>query len=140
MNGKKAKAARRAQREAASMVVSVLHRATNETTESFGKRMYRAVVAQAVADGEPLSQRCVDVAETRARCWFADEPDLALGHNPPRDQRVIKFLIDTLADPNLGSGIGCRKTPPQTIILTLKTQKQRAVDDHHVAPIRPWAG
>jgi hypothetical protein len=99
MNGKKAKAARRAQREAASMVVSVLHRATNETTESFGKRMYRAVVAQAVADGEPLSQRCVDVAETRARCWFADEPDLALGHNPPRDQRVIKFLIDTLADP-----------------------------------------
>lgn len=93
--------ARRAQRETKGdgMFVTVLRRNPNETTADFWKRSYPSIVAQAVADGEPLNQNCVDVAEIRARCWFADEPDLQLGHNPPRDPRVIEFLIDTLADP-----------------------------------------
>ena len=99
----KAKAAWRAHREAKAkagdMFVTVLRKKPDETTADFWKRSYPAIVAQAIADNEPLNQDCVDVAERRARCWFADEPDLTLGHNPPRDPRVIKFLIDTLADP-----------------------------------------
>ena len=100
MNAKKAKAARRAQREEKGdgMFITLLQRMPNETSAEFRKRCYPSIVAQAVADGEPLDQDCVDVAEGDARGLFPTA-DLNLGHKPPRDPRVISLLIDVLADP-----------------------------------------